>query len=72
MEVPRLHRQQKFCVSEAQHHKVIRKRPTWERKDDNIPEHVKEKQKKVGRMMDTLEFNPNDYRTRLQFMRSRV
>lgn len=51
-EIPRLYRQQKFCVSEAQYHRVIYKRPKCLRKDDNIPYGVKQLQVKYGRKMD--------------------
>ena len=59
--VPRLHKQQKFCVSEAQYHKVIKKRPKWERKDDNIPEQVKRAQIAIGRVIDTMQHDNRTY-----------
>ena len=51
--LPRLHVKQKFSVSEAQYHKVVRKRPKYVRKDDNIPDRVKEARVRYGRLMDT-------------------
>ena len=39
--IPKLYSYKKFCVSEALHHKIIDRRPKYDRKDDNIPLSVK-------------------------------